>query len=75
MWGMLHLLALEPVGQVISEDRVITDDLRHKMITALHHIHDAAGYLHGDIVKRNFCEKGDKVFIINLGRCRATEIQ
>jgi hypothetical protein len=69
IWGTLHLLALEPVGQAISEDRIITDELRHKMKSALSRIH-ASGYLHGDIARRNFCEKGDKVFIIDLERCR-----
>jgi hypothetical protein len=70
MWGTLHLLALEPVGHAISEDRVISDELRSKMKSALLRIH-AAGYLHGDIARRNFCEKGDKIFIVDLERSRA----
>jgi tRNA A-37 threonylcarbamoyl transferase component Bud32 len=69
VWGILHLLALEPVGHAISEDRIIIDALRHKMKAALRRIH-AAGYLHGDISRRNFCKKGDKVFMIDLEQPR-----
>jgi hypothetical protein len=69
VWGILHMLALEPVGDAISENRVISKTLRNKMKSALGRIH-AAGYIHGDIARRNFCEKGNKIFIVDLERSR-----
>ncbi|KAH9978169.1 hypothetical protein BGW80DRAFT_1435771 [Lactifluus volemus] len=58
VWGILQLLALELLS------------LRTKMKAALQHIHDA-GYIHGDIARRNFCstESGD-VFLVDLETCR-----
>jgi tRNA A-37 threonylcarbamoyl transferase component Bud32 len=67
VWGILHMLALEPVGDAISEDRVISKTLRRKMKAALGHIH-SAGYIHRDIAWRNFCERGDNIFIVDLKR-------
>jgi len=68
VWGILRILALEPVGESLQE-RSITLGLRQKMKIALHHIHNA-GYVHGDISPGNFCERDGKVFIIDLERCR-----
>jgi tRNA A-37 threonylcarbamoyl transferase component Bud32 len=65
VWGILHMLALEPVGKVISEDRVITTTLRGKMKAALARIH-SAGYIHGDIARRNFCQRRNSIFIVDL---------
>jgi hypothetical protein len=70
VWGILQLLALEPVGNAILEGEEIDQSLRTKMKAALQHIHDA-GYIHGDITRRNFCstESGD-VFLVDLETCR-----
>jgi tRNA A-37 threonylcarbamoyl transferase component Bud32 len=35
------------------------------MKTALARIH-SAGYVHGDIARRNFCKKADVVFLVDL---------
>lgn len=43
--GILQFLALEPVGNAISEDKQIDHTLRTKMKAALQHIHDA-GFIH-----------------------------
>lgn len=74
VWGILHLLALEPVGDAISEDSVITKALRQKMKSAVNRIH-SAGYVHGDIARRNFCEKNGKVFLVDLETCRRSSSQ
>jgi hypothetical protein len=73
IWGILHLLALEPVGNAISDDEQIDAGLRGKMKAALQHIHDA-GFVHGDIARRNFCktESGD-IFLVDLERCQRFE--
>ena len=55
VWGILRFLALEPVGDAISEDEPIDHALRMKMRTALQRIHDA-GFIHGDIARRNFLQ-------------------
>lgn len=44
VWGILHVLALQPVGDAISEDESIDVILRKKMKASLRHIHDA-GYI------------------------------
>lgn len=76
VWGILHILALQPVGDAIPEDESIDVILRKKMKASLRHIHDA-GYIHGDIARRNFCTTtlcGD-VFLVDLERCRPTANQ
>jgi hypothetical protein len=70
VWGILHVLALEPVGVAFPNDLVISAKLRKKMKKALHKIH-SAGYLHGDIARRNFCQRdNNKVFMVDLERSR-----
>jgi len=73
VWGILRLLALEPVGNAISEDEQIDLTLRRKMKVALRRIHNA-GFVHGDVARRNFCrtESGD-IFLVDLERCRRSE--
>jgi hypothetical protein len=70
IWGILRFLALEPVGNAISEDEKFTPILRKKMKAALQCIHDA-GFVHGDVARRNFCrtESGD-IFLVDLERCK-----
>jgi tRNA A-37 threonylcarbamoyl transferase component Bud32 len=74
VWGILNILALEPVGDSIEEDRTISRNLRKKMRNALRRIH-SAGYLHGDIARRNICERNGKVFFIDLELCRLAGTQ
>jgi hypothetical protein len=75
MWGMLKLLALEPVGDAIPEDENIDKKLRSKMKSALQHIHNA-GWVHGDIARRNFCRtKSGDVFLVDLAMSRHTYVQ
>jgi len=73
VWGILRLLALEPVGNAIPEDEQIDPRLRKKMKAALYRIHDA-GFVHGDVARRNFCrtESGD-IFLVDLERCQRSE--
>jgi len=73
VWGILRLLALEPVGNAIPEGEQIDLRLRKKMKAALHHIHDA-GFVHGDVARRNFCrtESGD-IFLVDLERCQRSK--
>ena len=60
--GILHFLALEPVGNAISEDDLqIGQALRMKMKASLQRIHDA-GFIHGDVA-RTF-------FSVDLEECR-----
>lgn len=69
VWGILQYLALEPVGNAISEDEQIDQTLRTNMKAALRRIHDA-GYTHDDIARRHFCrtDNGD-FFLVDLDRC------
>ena len=70
VWGILRLIALEPVGNAILEDEQINRTLRTKMKTALGCIH-RAGFIHGDIARRNFCRRANGVvFLVDLERCR-----
>ena len=75
VWGILRLLAMEPVGEAISEGEEIDQNTLLKMKEALQRIHDA-GYVHGDIARRNFCrtQSGD-IFLVDLERCRRAEDQ
>jgi tRNA A-37 threonylcarbamoyl transferase component Bud32 len=65
IWGLLRLLALEDVGTTIPEDGPINTQTRTKMKSALSRIH-SAGYVHGDIARRNFCKKANVVFLVDL---------
>ena len=70
IWGILNVLALEPIGDAIPEDKVIDMILRNKMKASLKCIHNA-GYIHGDIARRNFCTtQGGNVYLVDLERCR-----
>lgn len=70
MGGILKLLALEPVGDSISETMKISQSLRKKMKAALQRTHNA-GFVHGDIARRNFCRTArGNVFLVDLERCR-----
>ena len=70
VWGILQFLALESVGNAVSEDEQIDQTLRTKMKAALQRIHNA-GFIHGDIARRNFCrtDSGD-IFLVDLERCQ-----
>jgi hypothetical protein len=70
VWGILRFLALQPVGNAISESEQIDQTLRTKMKAALQRIHNA-GFVHGDIARRNFCrtDSGD-IFLVDLERCQ-----
>ena len=70
IWGILKLLALEPVGHAISEEETIGPTLRTALKGTLQRIH-SSGYIHGDIARRNFCRNtsGD-IFLVDLERCR-----
>lgn len=69
VWGILDLLALEPVGDAVREDETITPALREQMKSTLGRIH-SAGYLHGDVARRKFCIKNSKMFMIDLEMSR-----
>ena len=73
LWGILHVLVLQPVSEAIREDDEIDEALRVKMRQALRCVHEV-GFVHGDIARRNICrtERGD-VFLVDLERCRAAE--
>jgi len=67
VWGILQFLALELVGDAIPEDEKFDQTLRMKMKAALQRIHDA-GFVHGDIARRNFCRtEGGDVFLDGPG--------
>jgi hypothetical protein len=65
VWGLLRILVLQDVGTAIPEDGPISIKTRTRMKTALARIH-SAGYVHGDIARRNFCKKGKVVFLVDL---------
>src|ERR1700722_8573783 len=71
-WGILQLLALEPVGDAIPEDQQSNQTLCAKMKVSNTFI--MAGFVHGDIARRNFCrtEAGD-VFLVDSEKCRPPE--
>ena len=73
VWGILRFLALQSVGNAISDGEEIDEALRTKMKAALQHIHNA-GLIHGDVARRNFCrtESGD-IFLVDLERCQTPE--
>ena len=61
----MRLLALEDVGTAIPEDGPIDTLTSKKMKFALARIH-SAGYVHGDIARRNFCKKANVIFLVDL---------
>jgi hypothetical protein len=64
VWGILRFLALEPVGNAISEDEPIDHALHMRMRTALQR---DAGFIHGDIARRNFCRtESNHIFLVDL---------
>jgi hypothetical protein len=65
VWGLLKLLALEDVGTEIPENAPIDIQTREMMKSALARIH-ATGYVHGDITRRNFCQRDNLVFLVDL---------
>ncbi len=72
VWGILRLIALQPVGRAIAENEAISQQLRRKMKKALRCIHDA-GYVHGDVARRNFCRtESGHIFLVDLESCRRT---
>lgn len=75
VWGILKLLALQPVGNNISDDEDIDQVLRKKMKEVLRRIH-SAGFVHGDIARRNFCRiRGGDVFLVDLEMCVRSQNQ
>ena len=72
VWGILKLIALQPVGDAISENEDITWELRLKMRASVQQIHNA-GYVHGDIARRNFCCKDSRVFLVDLESCQLAQ--
>ena len=72
VWGILRLIALQPVGEPIPEDETIDQRLRKKMRKALRYIH-GAGYVHGDVARRNFCRtRRGHIYLVDLETCRHT---
>ena len=70
VWGILRFLALQFVGNAIPDGVQIDQRLCDKMKAVLRHIH-RAGFVHGDIARRNFCGMaGGTVFLVDLERCR-----
>lgn len=70
VWGILQILALQPVGIALSDQDKISYETLRKMKSALHSLHDA-GFLHGDIFRSNFCQsKNGDVFLVDLIHCR-----
>jgi len=65
MTGLLRLLALQGVGDSTPEHGQIDAQTRGQMRHALSLIH-REGYVHGDIARRNFCKKGNAIFLVDL---------
>jgi len=65
VWGLLKVLTLEDVGTAIPEDAPIDTQMRIQMKSALTHI-QSAGYVHGDIARRNFCKRTNTIFLVDL---------
>ena len=70
LWGIVKFLMLQDVGVALSAGEVIPNDLCERMKIALGRIH-TAGYIHGDIARRNFCVNGEEVFLVDLEMARA----
>lgn len=67
VWGMLKFLMLQDVGSAIPDDTPISETTRASMKLALGRIHEA-GFIHGDIERRNFCIGGGHVYLVDLER-------
>jgi hypothetical protein len=69
VWGMLRMLALEDVGDDIDglypNGAPIPPNIRAGMMNVLKRLH-SAGFLHGDIARRNFCVKNGEFYILDL---------
>jgi hypothetical protein len=75
VWGILHVLALEPVGDALSAEGEIDPVLLRKMKAALGKVH-RAGFVHGNITRSSFCRREKEVFLVDLKSCqRATKAQ
>jgi tRNA A-37 threonylcarbamoyl transferase component Bud32 len=74
VWGILKILALEPVGTSIPKDQKISGKLCQKMKSTLGRMHSTR-YLHSDITCHNFCERDGKVFLVDLEMCREARNQ
>jgi hypothetical protein len=75
VWGILQVLALQPVGIALSDQDKISRSTLKKMKSALQSLHDA-GFLHGDITRSNFCQsKNGDVFLVDLMHCRRSADQ
>ena len=75
VWGILQILALQPIGIALSDQDKITGKTLKKMRSALQSLHDA-GFLHGDIIRSNFCQsKNGDVFLVDLMHCRPSADQ
>jgi len=75
VWGILQILALQPVGIALSDQDNISRVTLKKMKSALQSLHDA-GFLHGDITRSNFCQsKNGDVFLVDLMHCRPSADQ
>ena len=69
IWGLLRVLVLEDVGTAIPAVGLINATTRRRMRSALDLIH-TAGYIHGDVERRNFCQRDTMVFLVDLERLR-----
>ena len=70
VWGILHVLALQPVGIAFSDQDKISCTTLKKMKSALQSLHNA-GFLHGYITRSNFCQsRNGEVFLVDLTHCR-----
>lgn len=70
VWGILRFLALEHVRELIGDGPI--SSLQCCMMKASFSQIHQAGYIHGDIACRNFCVKGQKVFVVDLESCIET---
>ena len=69
VWGILRVLALQPVGDALSDEDEINSTLLKKMRLTLQRIHDM-GFIHGNISRSSFCRKKRQVFLVDLKFCR-----
>ncbi len=75
VWGILQVLALQPVGIALSDQDKISRATLKKMKSALQRLHNA-GFLHGDITRSNFCQsKNGDVFLVDLMHCQPSADQ
>lgn len=74
VWGILQILALQPVGIALSDQDKISRATLKKMKSALQSLHNA-GFVHGDITRSNFCQSENGVFLVDLMHCRPSADQ